>query len=148
MLYHRQCPENKLEAFSRYLIKESTRSTDDGVDQQRGKLELPGNSLHTGTLFKPNGFYLVLGERLVKIMENATQAGGAFNIIPLENLSASGMIQRINDWQGKSMRKIVYLILALGLVWLAKLSYDVAQYSQTIPQPTTSDQTQQRFMHC
>ena len=32
------------------------------------------------------------------------------------------------------MRKIVYLILALGLVWLAKLSYDVAQYSQTIPQ--------------
>lgn len=32
------------------------------------------------------------------------------------------------------MRKIVYFILVLGLVWLAKLSYDVAQYSQTIPQ--------------
>ena len=32
------------------------------------------------------------------------------------------------------MRKIAYFILVLGLVWLAKLSYDVAQYSQTIPQ--------------
>lgn len=32
------------------------------------------------------------------------------------------------------MRKIAYFILVLGLVWLAKLSYDVAQYSQIIPQ--------------
>ena len=32
------------------------------------------------------------------------------------------------------MRKIAYFILVLGLVWLAKLSYDVAQYSQTISQ--------------
>ncbi|MGA4742718.1 hypothetical protein ACPC5Q_05095 [Acinetobacter junii] len=32
------------------------------------------------------------------------------------------------------MRKIAYFILVLGLVWLAKLSYNVAQYSQTIPQ--------------
>ena len=32
------------------------------------------------------------------------------------------------------MRKIAYFILVMGLVWLAKLSYDVAQYSQTIPQ--------------
>lgn len=32
------------------------------------------------------------------------------------------------------MRKIVYLILLLSLLWLAKLSYDVAQYSQTVPQ--------------
>ncbi|ENV62178.1 hypothetical protein [Acinetobacter junii] len=32
------------------------------------------------------------------------------------------------------MRKIAYFILVLGLVWLAKLSYDVEQYSQTIPQ--------------
>ena len=32
------------------------------------------------------------------------------------------------------MRKIAYFILVLGFVWLAKLSYDVAQYSQTIPQ--------------
>ncbi|MCU4395482.1 hypothetical protein [Acinetobacter junii] len=32
------------------------------------------------------------------------------------------------------MRKIAYFILVLGLVWLAKLSYDAAQYSQTIPQ--------------
>ena len=45
------------------------------------------------------------------------------------------------------MRKIVYLILALGLVWLAKLSYDVAQYSQTIPQLQQQlDQTQQRYV--
>lgn len=32
------------------------------------------------------------------------------------------------------MRKIVYLILLLSLLWLAKLSYDVAQFSQTVPQ--------------
>ena len=44
------------------------------------------------------------------------------------------------------MRKIVYLILALGLVWLAKLSYDVAQYSQTIPQLQQQlAQTQQSY---
>ena len=39
------------------------------------------------------------------------------------------------------MRKIAYFILVLGLVWLAKLSYDVAQYSQTIPQ------LQQQLVH-
>ncbi|WHP04321.1 hypothetical protein QLH32_09510 [Acinetobacter corruptisaponis] len=44
------------------------------------------------------------------------------------------------------MRKIVYLILALGLVWLAKLSYDVAQYFQTISQLQQQlDQTEQRY---
>ena len=44
------------------------------------------------------------------------------------------------------MRKIVYLILGLSLLWLAKLSYDVAQYSQTIPQLQQQlDQTQQRY---
>jgi hypothetical protein len=32
------------------------------------------------------------------------------------------------------MIKIVYLILLLSLLWLAKLSYDVAQYSQIVPQ--------------
>lgn len=32
------------------------------------------------------------------------------------------------------MRKIAYLILLLSLLWLAKLSYDVAQYSQIVPQ--------------
>ncbi|MBC9230387.1 hypothetical protein HI850_013745 [bacterium SPL81] len=32
------------------------------------------------------------------------------------------------------MRKIVYLLLLLSLLWLAKLSYDVVQYSQVIPQ--------------
>ena len=44
------------------------------------------------------------------------------------------------------MRKIVYLILALSLLWLAKLSYDVAQYSHTLPQLQQQlDQTQQRY---
>ena len=44
------------------------------------------------------------------------------------------------------MRKIVYLILGLSLLWLAKLSYDVAQYSQTIPQLQQQlDQTEQRY---
>ena len=44
------------------------------------------------------------------------------------------------------MRKIVYLILGLSLLWLAKLSYDVAQYSHTLPQLQQQlDQTQQRY---
>lgn len=43
------------------------------------------------------------------------------------------------------MRKIVYLILLLSLLWLAKLSYDVAQYSQIIPQIQQQlSQTEQR----
>ncbi|MCH7396269.1 hypothetical protein MMP66_18630 [Acinetobacter dispersus] len=44
------------------------------------------------------------------------------------------------------MRKIGYLILGLSLLWLAKLSYDVAQYSQTVPQLQQQlDQTEQRY---
>lgn len=44
------------------------------------------------------------------------------------------------------MRKIVYLILGLSLLWLVKLSYDVAQYSHTLPQLQQQlDQTQQRY---
>lgn len=43
------------------------------------------------------------------------------------------------------MRKIVYLILLLSLLWLAKLSYDVAQYSQLVPQIQHQlSQTEQR----
>jgi hypothetical protein len=44
------------------------------------------------------------------------------------------------------MRKIGYLILGLSLLWLAKLSYDVAQYSQTVPQLQQQlTQTEQRY---
>ncbi|ENW78969.1 hypothetical protein F909_03286 [Acinetobacter sp. ANC 3929] len=44
------------------------------------------------------------------------------------------------------MRKIGYLILGLSLLWLAKLSYDVAQYSQTVPQLQQQlNQTEQRY---
>lgn len=44
------------------------------------------------------------------------------------------------------MRKIGYLILGLSLLWLAKLSYDVAQYSQTVPQLQQQlSQTEQRY---
>ncbi len=44
------------------------------------------------------------------------------------------------------MRKIGYLILGLSLLWLIKLSYDVAQYSQTVPQLQQQlDQTEQRY---
>lgn len=44
------------------------------------------------------------------------------------------------------MRKIVYLILLLSLLWLAKLSYDVAQYSQTTPELQQQlAQTEQRY---
>ena len=44
------------------------------------------------------------------------------------------------------MRKIVYLILLLSLLWLAKLSYEVAQYSQIVPQLQQQlTQQQQRY---
>lgn len=44
------------------------------------------------------------------------------------------------------MRKIVYLIFGLSALWLAKLSYDVTQYSQTIPQLQQQlAQTEQRY---
>lgn len=45
--------------------------------------------------------YLVLGERLAQLLEKTrTQTNKAFNIIQLENLSASEIIQRMRDWQG------------------------------------------------
>lgn len=44
------------------------------------------------------------------------------------------------------MRKIVYLILLLSLLWLAKLSYDVSQYSQTTHELQQQlAQTEQRY---
>ena len=80
-------------------------------------------ALRSETCNSSQWVYLVLGRAFGEDNGKCSNGTGrqTFNIIPLENLSASGMIQRINDWQGKSMRKIVYLILALGLLWLAKL---------------------------
>lgn len=44
------------------------------------------------------------------------------------------------------MRKIVYVILGLSVLWLAKLNYDVVQYSQTVPQLQQQlDQVSQRY---
>ncbi|MCH7335378.1 hypothetical protein [Acinetobacter sp. NIPH 2699] len=44
------------------------------------------------------------------------------------------------------MRKVVYLILLLSLLWLAKLSYDVAQNTQSVPELQQQlAQTEQRY---
>lgn len=44
------------------------------------------------------------------------------------------------------MRKIVYLILLLSILWLAKLSYDVAKNAQSVPQLQQQlAQTDQRY---
>ena len=76
VLYHRQCPEISVKGVSRYLIKNSTDQPLMVLISSERKAGITGNSFDGQNLFRHNGFYLVLGERLVKIMENAaTQAG-------------------------------------------------------------------------
>ena len=100
VLYHRQCPEISLKRFPDIL----SRIQPDQPTIVLISSEASWNywqQLCGQNLIQTQWVYLVLGERLVKILENtATQTDRTFNIIPLENLSASGMIQRINDWQG------------------------------------------------
>lgn len=100
VLYRRQCPIQSVTVFPKILKKIMPSQPVMVLISSEASWNY-WQQLCGQDLIQAQWVYLVLGERLVKIMENAaTQAGGAFNIIPLENLSASGMIQRINDWQG------------------------------------------------
>ena len=100
VLYHRQCPEISVRRFPDILPEiqpyQPTMVLISSEASWNYWQQLCGQNP-----VQAQWVYLVLGERVVKILENtATRTGKAFNIIPLENLSASGMIQRINDWQG------------------------------------------------
>ena len=100
VLYHRQCPEISVRRFPDILPEiqpyQPTMVLISSEASWNYWQQLCGQNP-----VQAQWVYLVLGERVVKILENtATRTGKTFNIIPLENLSASGMIQRINDWQG------------------------------------------------
>lgn len=101
VLYRRQCPEKSRTDFFNILRKLNSNQPAAVLISSEASwcnwLQLCGQY--------PNDVqwvYLTLGERLTKILiDSQVQVGNAINIIQLENLSASEIIQRMSDWQGK-----------------------------------------------
>lgn len=100
VLYHRQCPTQSFIAFPEIVKKI-------GLNQPVAVLissEASWNhwqQLCSQHACAADWIYLVLGARLVQVLERAQrQMGQGFNIIQLENLSASEIIHRMSDWQG------------------------------------------------
>lgn len=100
VLYHRQCPQQSVFEFPRLLEKME-------LDQPVAVLISSEASwknwlqLCAQNPCKQKWVYLVLGERLTAILNQAQHSlGNTINIIQLENLSASEIIQRMSDWRG------------------------------------------------
>ncbi|QER40810.1 uroporphyrinogen-III synthase [Acinetobacter suaedae] len=100
VLYRRQCPQESFIKFPQLLERMKS-------DQPVAVLISSEASwqnwlqLCAQNPCKRTWIYLVLGERLMTIL-NQTQHDleGAINIIQLENLSASEIIQRMSNWRG------------------------------------------------
>ncbi|MCH7335377.1 uroporphyrinogen-III synthase [Acinetobacter sp. NIPH 2699] len=100
VLYRRQCPEQSLTDFLDILKKLKPHQPVAVMISSEASWH---NWLQLCAQYPSDvqWIYLTLGERLTKIlMDSQVQVGGAINIIQLENLSASEIIQRMSDWQG------------------------------------------------
>ncbi|OBY72504.1 uroporphyrinogen-III synthase [Acinetobacter gyllenbergii] len=100
VLYHRQCPKQSVIAFPEIVKKIS-------LNQPVAVLISSEASWNYWQQFCKQSpctaawVYLVLGSRLVQLVETAqSQTAKGFNIIQLENLSASEIIHRMSDWKG------------------------------------------------
>lgn len=101
VLYRRQCPEGSKTGFLNIVQKldpnQPTAVLISSEASWQNWLQLCGQSSSD-----VQWIYLALGERLTKILtDSQVQLGDAINIIQLENLTASEIIQRMRDWQGK-----------------------------------------------
>lgn len=101
VLYSRQCPKQSAIIFPEILKKISlnhpvavlisSEASWNNWQQLRAQSEVDSECV-----------YLVLGGRLAQILKNAQmQTSKVINIIQLDNLSVSEIIQRVDAWQGK-----------------------------------------------
>lgn len=100
VLYQRQCPEESIVYFPNILKKLDSNQCAAVLISSEASWNY-WRQLNAQNHNAVKWIYLVLGERLVQVLENAQmQLEHQLNIIQLENLSASEIIQRMSDWQG------------------------------------------------
>ncbi|WP_343621768.1 uroporphyrinogen-III synthase [Acinetobacter proteolyticus] len=100
VLYHRQCPEQSLIAFPE-IVKKISFNQPVAVLMSSEASWNYWQQLSNQYPCSAQWVYLVLGSRLAQLLHSTqSQAVKGFNIIQLENLSASEIIQRMSDWQG------------------------------------------------
>ena len=100
VLYRRQCPEISLSKFPEILNKITEYQKVAVLISSEASWKY-WQQLCRNHPRSIQWIYLVLGERLVNVLQDAHDpVVPPINIIRLENLSASEMIQRIHDWQG------------------------------------------------
>lgn len=100
VLYRRQCPQQSSAVFAELLTKADLHQPVAVLISSEASWNY-WQQLCTQMQQSRPWLFLVLGARLAQLLETAaTQTGKVFNIIQLENLSASEIIQRMRDWQG------------------------------------------------
>lgn len=100
VLYRRQCPQQSFQIFPEMVKKITTQQVVAVLITSEASWNYWQQICDQQHLSR-SWVYLVLGQRLAQLLENTrTQTNKAFNIIQLENLSASEIIQRMRDWQG------------------------------------------------
>ncbi|MCH7316149.1 uroporphyrinogen-III synthase [Acinetobacter sp. ANC 3882] len=100
VLYHRQCPEQSFTLFPEIVRKINLNQPVAVLISSEASWNY-WQQLRRQHPCAAEWVYLVLGSRLAQILIKARgQAAQGFNIIQLENLSASEIIQRMSDWQG------------------------------------------------
>jgi uroporphyrinogen-III synthase len=100
VLYHRRCPKQSVYAFPEIVKKISLNQPVAVLISSEASWNY-WQQLCTQYRVTAQWVYLVLGSRLVQVLQGTQpQATESFNIIQLENLSASEIIQRMSDWQG------------------------------------------------
>ncbi|ENX31928.1 hypothetical protein F889_03818 [Acinetobacter colistiniresistens] len=100
VLYHRQCPKQSFAAFPEIVKKISLNQPVVVLISSEASWNY-WQQLCTQYQLTAQWIYLVLGTRLLQLVRRSQpQTTASFNIIQLENLSASEIIQRMSDWQG------------------------------------------------
>lgn len=101
VLYSRQCPKHSVMIFPEILKKISLNHPTAVLISSEASWNY-WQQLRAQTEVDTECVYLVLGGRLAQILKNAQmQTSKVINIIQLDNLSVSEIIQRVDAWQGK-----------------------------------------------
>ncbi|MDO3665888.1 uroporphyrinogen-III synthase [Acinetobacter higginsii] len=100
VLYRRQCPEQSFTKFPEIVKKINLNQSVAVLISSEASWNY-WRQLCGQHPCEAAWVYLVLGSRLTQILRQVRdQTAQGFNIIQLENLSASEIIQRMSDWQG------------------------------------------------
>lgn len=101
VLYRRQCPEKTTLKFAQFVSRIQPQQSIAVLISSEASWHYWQQLCQAYPDIQAKWIYLVLGERLVQFLSHAQAANTEkINIIRLENLSASEMMQRMRDGQG------------------------------------------------